>query len=82
MGAQIKGSLERELIKYTRCLSGDVRSHNKTGHIPTDGIAFWQGCQIIWLDVHVNTCATIYHTVKKLIFQKIDQKIICFNYFS
>ena len=28
-----------------------------------DGIALWQGCQIIWLDVHVNTCATIYHKV-------------------
>ena len=24
-----------------------------------DGIALWQGCQIIWIDVHVNTCATI-----------------------
>ena len=32
-----------------------------------DGIALWQGCQIIWLDIHVNTCVTIYHTVFILI---------------
>ena len=30
-----------------------------------DGIALLQGCQIIWLDVHVNTFTTIYHVDKK-----------------
>ena len=24
-----------------------------------------QGCQILWLDVHVTTCATIYHIINK-----------------
>ena len=28
-----------------------------------DGIALRQGCQIIWLDVYVNTYTTIYHNL-------------------
>ena len=41
-----------------------------------DGIALWHGCQI-WSDVHVNTCATIYHGQSKFFLQCISSSCYC-----